>query len=152
MPLLILPVEHVQQQHSGECLAASVAMVLNFLGAPVAYRRLVKVLDIIPDAGTPAFKVGNVKQLGVHVRYQHGSIEQLRRHLIAGEPCIVFVQTKDLPYRDDDTAHAIVLVGMDDNNFYVDDPEFAESPLRVPLGDFDLAWLEHDEMYAVLTR
>lgn len=62
------------------------------------------------------------------------------------------MQTKDLPYRDDDTAHAIVLVGMDDNNFYVDDPEFAESPLRVPLGDFDLAWLEHDEMYAVLTR
>ena len=72
MPLLILPVEHVQQQHSGEC---SVAMVLNFLGAPVAYRRLVKVLDIIPDAGTPAFKVGNVKQLGVHVRYQRGTIE-----------------------------------------------------------------------------
>ena len=152
MPLIMLPVEHVQQPQSGECLAACVAMVLNFIGAPVAYRRLVKILEVVPDVGTPSFKVQNVERLGIHVHYQRGSIAQLRSHLTVGQPCIVFVQTKDLPYRDDDTAHAIVLVGMDDDNCYVNDPEFIESPLPVSLGDFDLAWLERDEMYAVFTR
>ncbi len=44
------------------------------------------------------------------------------------------------------------MVGMDEENVYVDDPEFSQSPMQVSLGDFDLAWLERDEMYAVLTR
>lgn len=30
--------------------------------------------------------------------------------------------------------------------------EYAEAPIRVLRGDFDLAWLEHDEKYAVITR
>ncbi|MEZ4732190.1 MAG: hypothetical protein R3E79_34160 [Caldilineaceae bacterium] len=47
--------------------------------------------------------------------------------------------------------HAVVVVGFDEQSIYLHDPEFAESPINVSYGDFDLAWLEHDEMYAVLT-
>ena len=37
------------------------------------------------------------------------------------------------------------------NTIYVHDPAVVTHPLRVGIGDFDLAWLERDEEYAVLT-
>jgi|GEM_PF-2396534 len=34
---------------------------------------------------------------------------------------------------------------------HLNDPEFDLAPLLTPIGDFDLAWLARDELYAVLT-
>jgi len=34
---------------------------------------------------------------------------------------------------------------------HLNDPEFEIAPLLTPIGDFDLAWLARDELYAVLT-
>jgi len=151
MPQIILPVQHVQQQRLGECLAACAAMVLNYIGMPSAYGRLVKLLENAPGVGVASFKIRNLERIGVHVQYQRGTLEQLRNQLMAGHPCIVFVQTRELPYRNDDTAHAIVIVGFDEQNLFVDDPEYDVSPVSVSAGDFDFAWLEHDEKYAVIT-
>lgn len=148
---LILPVDFVQQQRVGECLAACAAMVLNYVGKPIAYRRLVSALEIIPTVGTPSSKIRNLVRLGVTVQYQRGTIERLCDHIRNNQPCIIFVQTAELPYRKDITDHAVVVVGFDERFFYIHDPEFAESPINVPHGDLDLAWLEHDELYAVLT-
>ena len=148
---LILPVAFVQQQRMGECLAACAAMVLNYIGRPTPYRRLVKILETIPSTGTASFKVRNLTQLKINVTYQRGSLYQLYGHIRQGQPCIVFVKTSELPYREDVTDHAVVVIGFDNDYLYINDPEFAESPLAVPIGDFDLAWLERDEMYAVLT-
>lgn len=89
--------------------------------------------------------------MGVTVHYQRGTLEQLFAHIRSNQPCIAFVQTAELPYRDDVADHAVVVVGFDEQSVYLHDPEFAESPINVAYGDFDLAWLEHDEMYAVLT-
>lgn len=147
----ILPVEFVQQQRVGECLAACAAMVLNYIGKPMAYRRLVSALEIIPTVGTPSSKIRNLARMGVTVQYQRGTLERLFRHLQSNQPCIAFVQTAELPYRTDVTDHAIVVVGFTEQFVYIHDPEFAESPIKVSHGDFDLAWLEHDELYAVLT-
>lgn len=151
MTPVTLPVKYVQQQRIGECLAACSAMVMNYLGKPIAYRRLVSLLEIIPDAGTASSKIRNLSQLGVKVIYQQGSFDKLHEHLLQNQPCIVFVKTSELPYRNDATDHAIVVVGLDDQNVYINDPEFIKSPISVPRGDFNLAWLEHDEMYAVLS-
>lgn len=74
------------------------------------------------------------------------------QNLSANHPCIAFVKTGQLPYRGDNSDHAIVIVGMDEQRVYVNDPELDIAPLPVPLGNFDLAWLERDEMYAVITR
>ena len=76
----------------------------------------------------------------------------LRTHLQNNQPCIVFVDTGQLPYWDESANHALVVVGLDEDYVYVHDPEFPNAPLQVSIGDFDLAWLEHDEMYAVITR
>jgi hypothetical protein len=55
-----------------------------------------------------------------------------------------------LPYWDQVTNHAIVVVGLDDEFVYVHDPAFAVAPIQVSHGDFELAWQEWDEFYAVL--
>jgi hypothetical protein len=44
------------------------------------------------------------------------------------------------------------VVGFDNEIFLLHDPEYVNSPVSVSAGDFDLAWLEHDEKYAVITR
>jgi len=152
MPSLFLPVEHVQQHQDGECLAACAAMVLNFTRISVSYHRLLKVLDVESGFGTPAFKIRNLSRLGIKVDYRQGSIQELRNHLQVGQPCIVFLRTGDLPYWHRITEHAVVIVGVDDEHVYLNDPAVVLAPMQVSLGDFDLAWLERDEMYAVLTR
>jgi len=149
---MILPVKHFQQRREGECLAACAAMVLGYLGASIPYQRLLTLLEIQSDVGTPSFKVRNLVRIKIAVDYRRGTIEQLQAHLLANQPCIVFVRTGDLQYRNDNTDHALVLIGIDDKYVYVNDPEFVESPYRELIGNFDLAWLERDEMYAVLTR
>jgi len=44
----------------------------------------------------------------------------------------------------------VVVVGLDDNFIYVNDPAFPDAPIQIERGEFDLAWLEWDEKYAVL--
>ena len=151
MPPVFLEIEHVQQHNDGECLAACAAMILNFIGSPVAYKRLLRVLEIKDDIGTPSFKIRNLERLGIRVIYRQGNLAVLRNHLAAGQPCIVFVKTGELPYWKRNLDHAIVVAGMDDRYVYLNDPDLPTAPTSVSLGDFDLAWLEHDEQYAVLT-
>lgn len=43
------------------------------------------------------------------------------------------------------------MVGMSEQFLYINDPEFEKSPIPVPYGDFDLAWLAQNERYAVLS-
>jgi Peptidase_C39 like family len=126
-------------------------MVLAYIGKPVAYRRLVPTLEVISGVGTASSKLRNLVRLGITVDYQRGTLERLFTHIRNNQPCIAFVKTSELPYRDDITDHAVVVVGFDALSVYLHDPEYSESPISVSHGDFDLVWLEHDEMYAVLT-
>lgn len=151
MSTVFLEIEHVQQQNDGECLATCAAMVLNFIGRPIAYRRLVRILEITDVFGAPSFKIRKLEQYGVRVIYKQGNFDILQKHLQAGQPCIVFVKTGELPYWNRALDHAVVLAGMDDAFVYLNDPSLPTAPTSVSRGDFDLAWLERDEMYAVLT-
>jgi predicted double-glycine peptidase len=72
--------------------------------------------------------------------------------LDTGIPCLVFVRTGDLPYWDEDTAHVLVAIGIDDEAIYVNDPAFDEAPQTVPLDHFLLAWSEFDHRCAVIRR
>ncbi len=61
------------------------------------------------------------------------------------------LQTDELPYWNDDTLHAVLVIGLDDTDIYLNDPAFPNGPVQVSRGDFDLAWLARDEYYAVIT-
>lgn len=151
MNSIFLPVEHVPQHKDGECLAACAAMVLNYLGIRVAYRRLLRILKVEPGVGAPSFNVRNIERVGVTVLYEQGTLERLYHHVQKGRPCITFVRSGELPYWQENVQHAVLVVGMDERYIFLNDPAVNSAPMMVLTGDFDLAWLAHDEKYAVIT-
>lgn len=147
-PRLLLPVPHFLQRANADCLPACALMVLMYLGRSVRYPRLLRLL-VTKEHGTPFSNLRHLDQLGVQVTIAPGTLDQLYDHLRHNRPCIVSVQTAELPHWEEQTDHAVVVVGMDSQYIYVNDPAFEIAPILVPLGDFDLAWLAKDEDFAV---
>jgi hypothetical protein len=74
-------------------------------------------------------------------------------------PVIVAVRTDDLPHwinrtdlaaEEKATDHAVVVVGLDRDNAYVNDPDFEQVPQVIELNEFLLAWSDRDYEYAVI--
>lgn len=148
---LQLPVPHIHQQNAGECLAACVAMVCAYWRIEVKYRNLLDVLEIEPDVGTPFSKIRYLSKLGLSIRHwQSGRMIELYRFLSDGWPCIVSVRTGELPYWQSDTSHTLTVVGMTETHILAHDPELSYGPAEISIGDFELAWLEMDERFAVI--
>ena len=126
-------------------------MVLDYIGVSVPYERLIAILKT-EWFGTVTSRILALEQLGVRIIYKQGTLAELRAHLLNKQPPIAFVATRELPYWNTDEKHAVVLVGIDDEYVYLNDPAFPRAPIPVLIGDFDLAWLEWDELYAVLMK
>ncbi len=149
MPTNWLPVPHHSQTEDADCLAACVAMVLDYLGQPLAYDDLLRLLDTRPY-GTVTRNVLRLTRLGLSVMYREGTLAGLRDWLDRGQPVIALVKTGELPYWSYNTLHAIVLIGYDEANVYANDPHFSQAQV-IPIGDFELAWLEMGNRYIVIT-
>ncbi len=150
MPTNWLPVSHQKQTERADCLAACAAMVLHHLGRSLAYKRLLDLLGV-RRFGAPSFRILRLTELGLSVVYREGTLEDLQQHILRGEPCIVFVQTSELPYWSVACDHAVVVIGLDDEGVYVNDPAFDAAPQHISFADFDLAWLARDYVYAAVT-
>jgi ABC-type bacteriocin/lantibiotic exporter with double-glycine peptidase domain len=150
MPAPWLPVSHQRQRHSADCLAACAAMVLDYLKRPVGYDRLINLLDVTPDLGAPASNIKRLAELGVSVTYRSGVWDDLAEHVGQGLPCIAFVHTTHLGYWSQAAQHAVVVVGLDEQRVYLDDPFFDTAPQTVSRLEFELAWDEMDNVYAVI--
>lgn len=151
MNAVLLHVPHTSQRRDGECLAACAKMALEYLGLPTPYDRLLKLLKI-ESFGTFFSNLRELEQLGVTVVYKRGTLDELHDHLSKNQPCIALVETGELPYWERSTPHAVVVVGLDDQFVYLNDPAVDEAPVQVSHGDFGLAWFERDELYAALMR
>lgn len=81
-----------------------------------------------------------VKINGTYVEFRR--LVKLQDHLQQNQPCIAFIHTKELSYWTDDVDYAVVVVGLDEQHIYVNDPAFPSGPLTIDRGEFDLAWLE----------
>ena len=147
MPLL--PILHRQQRRPAECLAACVAMVLDYLQQLHSYDMLLKILQV-GYAGAPFHNLHYLEKLGVSVSIEQGQITTLRAALTKKLPPIVFVATQELAYWHEATNHAVVIAGLDDDKIYINDPAFPDAPKVVTIDEFALAWLEMDEFLAIL--
>lgn len=147
-----LPVSLIQQRRPGECLVACVAMLYTYWGIRFSYRRLRASLKIRSDAGAPLYNVTGLSQKGFGFHFQRrGTLANLYGMLARGWPSIVAVQASEFPYwREQPTQHAVVIVGMTADSILINDPAASDTPSNVPYGDFDLAWLEMDEAFAVI--
>ncbi len=126
-------------------------MALSAIGLSAPYRQLLELLRVKPP-GTSFINVRALEQLGIDVTCERGTLNRLYEHLVSNHAPIVPVLTGELPYWDRSTQHAVVVVGLDDEYVYLNDPAFAVAPIPGSLGDFELAWLGRDEYYAVLRR
>lgn len=69
-----------------------------------------------------------------------------------GIPVIVLVNTMFLDYWQADMAHAIVVVGYDDQHLLINDPEFDNSPQQATPTGFLAAWGEFDFLTAMINK
>lgn len=111
---------------------------------------LLELLRIQPY-GAPASNIRLLEKLGLTVAYSETDLAGLEGMLEEGHPVIIFVRTGDLPYWTHSTDHALLVVGCDESSVYVNDPNRSEAPIAVPRGDLELAWLERDCHYALIT-
>lgn len=155
MPKVSLPlipplnVPHREQTQASDCLAACAAMVLDYLGRPVAYPQLLSLLQI-GFLGAPRRNILRLTRLGLDVTYFEATFPILVNYLQAGQPVIAFVDTGELGYWSVVTNHAVVVIGLDPDHVIVNDPAFASAPQRIPCGEFELAWLNCDNACAVI--
>jgi ABC-type bacteriocin/lantibiotic exporter with double-glycine peptidase domain len=151
MNSIILPVNHIRQLKNGECVAACAAMILTYIGIKVNYFQLLKLLRVT-EIGTAFYHIRELEKVGVIVVYKQGTLGEVHDHLSNNRPCIAAVKTKELPYFVEDSDHAVVIVGLDEQFVYLNDPAMPNAPQQVSHGNFLLAWIERDEMYATIIK
>lgn len=148
---MLLRVPHHKQTGQADCLAACAAMVMEYIGQPAPYRQLLAILNVKPQ-GTPRRNIVRLASNTIDVVYREANVPLLAEIVQLGNPAIVFVDTSELPYWSYATSHALVVVGVQAEQIFVNDPAFADSPIQVSAGDFDLAWLNADYMCAIISR
>jgi ABC-type bacteriocin/lantibiotic exporter with double-glycine peptidase domain len=151
--MTLLSISHLRQSQQADCLAACAQMVLQYLQIPIDYPQLLAVLET-ERAGSYFSKLKRLEaRLGLTIELAQGSddLDLLYPYLDQGLPVIAYVNTGELKsYWQSTTFHAVVVVGLDEEFVYVNDPYFVDAPKEVPHGEFILAWLEQDYWYAVI--
>jgi ABC-type bacteriocin/lantibiotic exporter with double-glycine peptidase domain len=147
MPLL--SIEHRRQEERTGCLAACAQMALEVIGIRQSQQDLNRMLGMT-EAGTPSPRVKRLNRQGVAVVYDTGDEHVLRTAIDRGLPPIVFLLSGDLPYWRVNLRHAVLMVGYSEDEVFLNDPAFADSPKGVSWGDFLLAWSEFDYRYALV--
>lgn len=145
----LLPVSHRLQSQSSDCLATCVAMLLDYLQVPFKYEHLLRLLRT-RTFGTEFSNLRYLTSLGLFVLIEQGTVEILHRHLADGLPPIVFVQTGQLSYWNEQTGHAVIVLALEDKQIYLGDPRFPDAPKVISLTEFEAAWIEQDQIYAVI--
>lgn len=134
-------------------MPACCQMALAFFGIAKSQKQIAMQIGHIEGAGTPARNVTRLSVFRVDARHiESGTLNNLREGVEAGAAIIVFVRTGELPYRDEDTPHALVIVGVETDIIYVNDPAFEDAPIAMAIDDFMLAWDEFENQYAVVRR
>lgn len=156
----LLGITNWRQLRDGDCLPACAAMAFTHLGLLVDFERLRQQLAIT-RIGAPFSNLARLKAWGVVVEVGHGNLATLQDRLSTGHPVIVAVATELLPYwmtRSDiaeanrETEHAVVVVGLENETVYINDPDFDVAPQSVEVDWFVAAWQHQRFRYAVIRK
>ena len=151
--MTLLSISHLRQSQESDCLVACAQIVLQHLQVPIAYARLLRILETEQSGSFFSHLKELESVLGLSVELAQGTddLDQFYRELNQALPIIVFVNTAELKsYWTVAAFHAVVVIGLDEEFVYISDPYFADAPKEVPRAEFTLAWLEQDYWYAVL--
>jgi ABC-type bacteriocin/lantibiotic exporter with double-glycine peptidase domain len=148
--MTLLAVSHQPQRQESDCLAACSAMVLNYLHVPYTYPQLLRLLQI-QAFGAWFRNIQFLQSLGLSVVIGYGDVEILEVYLDVGLPIIAYVDTGFLTsYWRESTNHAVVVIGIEDESIYLNDPFFQAAPQILSLNEFLPAWIEQKQLYAAV--
>lgn len=153
MPTSWLKLPLIPQSTDGYCLQACVRMILSAWQDDVSEAELSRLFGST-QYGTPSSRVTRLSQRGYTVEYRTATLQEINRWLAARIPIIAFVQTEFLEYwaHLENTRHAVVIVGIDNQNVYLNDPLFESAPQVASIDGFLAAWAEMDEVVAMIKR
>lgn len=149
----LLPVPHRTEAFVGACLPACCQMALALWGISESQSEIAAQIGHIEGAGTAARNITRLTAFGVEVGWrEYGTVNEFGQAIAEGKVPVVFVRTGELPHWDQDVPHALVIVGVETDTVYVNDPAFENAPIPIPVGDFELAWDEFGGQWAIVQR
>jgi len=129
--VLIRQVPDVEQIEDYTCGPASLLAVLSTYGIDVTEQELEKAADTDPEVGANITALARVaRSFGFKARYESNwTLRKLERELLRGHPVIILGQAwregADVkrPWREVwDAGHYMVVIGIDENHVYLEDP------------------------------
>ncbi len=151
MPKIWLAVSHLRQRAESDCLPICAQMVLTYLGRNESYEQLAHLLST-RWFGTPARNILRLEQIGLRVALTELTMLEIETHLQNGRPVLAFVNTADLPYWNVSADHAVVVVGVDEESVYLDDPYFEHAPQVVSRTAFELSLLRFNNQCVIIEK
>ena len=135
---------HFKQADEVSCVPASLAMVLSVYDKEVSQAELKDYMGTT-ESGIQvevAWESLPFERWNLQYYQRLGcSLEDLENELAKGVPPIVFIVSSFLPHSEGDFLHAVVVVGLNRESIYINDPLLEESsPFEMELSIFQAAW------------
>lgn len=150
-PSVLSAVPDVRQSTGYTCGAAALQAVLAYWGTSEREDRLAARLRSTPEAGTHPADIARVaREFGLSAELREGlALADLETALAAGTTAIVNLQAwrdkADLPWAETwDDGHYMVLLGMDGENMYFEDPSLLGSRGVIPRSEFVERWHDYE--------
>ena len=151
LPALFSTVPDVRQSTGYTCGASALQAVLAYWGTEEREDRLAARLRSTPEAGTHPLDIVRVaREFGLTADLREGlELSDLEAALAAGTTAIVDLQAwrdrADLPWTETwDDGHYLVLLGMDGENLYFEDPSLLGSRGTIPRSEFVDRWHDYE--------
>jgi predicted double-glycine peptidase len=148
----LLPVKSFQETlHAGMCGPASLKMVLAYYGVEKTEEELAKLCGTDPELGTSEEGIKRAAEsLGFKVEVKNNStFDDIRSWLDKKVPVIVNWFTRgriDYPDSEVPDGHLSVVVGLDDEYIYLQDPEIGKLR-KITRDDFMKVWFDFTGEY-----
>jgi ABC-type bacteriocin/lantibiotic exporter with double-glycine peptidase domain len=149
--VLLFNFAHRRQRFETDCLVACAAMVLAYLGINRSDEWLIKLMETTA-IGTPFSNIDRLKAaLGLGIeRGNWATVTTFEAFLEEGLPIIVAVDSDVPAYWPHYRNHAVVVVGFNADEVYINNPAVANAPEVVDMNTFLWAWSQRGYEYAVV--
>jgi predicted double-glycine peptidase len=146
---LLSGVPDTRQSTEYSCGAAALQAVLGYWGRDVGEEDLRELLNTDPESGTyPEDILRVARELGLEAEYRENlTLEEIETSVVRGVPVIVDCQawrspaSGNEPWADDWVdGHWMVIIGLDDENVYFEDPYILGSRGFMSRQEFEERW------------
>jgi predicted double-glycine peptidase len=151
MPSLLLIQPFQETLHAGMCGPASLKMVLAYYGTEKTEAELAKLCGTDPELGTNDAGIKSAAEsLGFNAEIRNdSSFDDIRQWFDKKVPVIVNWFTRgriDYPDSEVPDGHLSVVVGLDDDYIYLQDPEIG-TLRKIARDDFMKVWFDFKSEY-----